>query len=92
MNFNIRFIVTLILLVLLIISLALICFEIYRLTEKPEFELKGIKTDWVKLNVGEEVKIKKKGFIIINSSMYKNIGAFIHVVTILCGVYLVYSN
>lgn len=98
MNFNMRFIIALILIVLLLISFVLIVVEIYTFNNRTPFKFtKGAVTvEFKDINKDEELKFAEIGTrpdeLVSSTQHYRNLSVFIHIVAMISGVYLIYSS
>lgn len=107
MKFNMRFIITLTLIVLIIISFVFIILESLYFSNRTKYELETLATTGAnpvpaaaitfdKIAVGNDIKFKALGTSpdkLVNETQYYRYGSLLmHVLAMLSGAYVVYSG
>lgn len=100
MQFNLRFIITLILIVLIILSFVMIILEMLSFNSRALYELKdstGAKVVKFKdIAVNDTIKVTKLGTppedLVSNTQYYRYSSLILHVLAALSGVYIIYTG
>lgn len=98
MKLNLRFLVTLILIVAIVISFVLIVLEVMSLNNKKDFVFTVLNSDTKleKLKVNDAAAVKEVGTAtntLLSDTQYYRYGSLaMHILAVLSGVYVVYSG